>query len=119
MTKRVVYDRETNKNYIVKEEREEIPASEELVKRINGLMREASNLIPRPIGSQPIGFVVSFCFERSATDKFDYQSASIVDLERVNVKASDMMMKDLTLKVARAYGHADPLVRQDAPAINE
>lgn len=115
---KLTFDPETKKNYAVKQTEENIPGSEELVKKVKYHLTAASKIIPKPEGSQCIGYVVGFIYERKTQDKFDFQSATLVDLENVNTVATDMILKDLTNKVKRAYGREPDAIRQDTPVMN-
>lgn len=116
--KRRLYDPKTQKNYLAKQSTEDVPSTEELVKKVKYHIERAASLIPKPTGSEFIGFICAFAYERSTNDKFDYQSASLVDLEKVNIVASDMLLKDLTTKIKKSYGKEEDAVRQDGSVIN-
>ena len=117
--KRLVYDPETQKNFMVKETRQEIPGNEDITRKVKHHIEDAAKLIPRQLGSKLIGFMCTFVFERSHQDKFDFQSASLVDLDNVNEIAAEMAFKDLRAKSMKVYGRNEEKVRQDTPVSND
>ena len=118
VSNKLTFDPDTKKNYAVRQTEEDIPANAELVKKVKYHIEAAAKLIPRPEGSKCIGYVAGFIFERQTQDRFDFQSATIVDMENVNIVASDMILKDLTVKVKRSFGKEPDAVRQDTPIAN-